>query len=65
VRGVVTEFDEARGLGVVVTDDGEALGFHCLAIADGSRTIAVGTRVDASRRAGRLGRDEADSVTPA
>lgn len=62
MRGVVAEFDEARGLGVVVTDTGEALGFHCVEIADGSRTIPVGAPVEASRAAGRLGRDEATAV---
>ncbi len=64
MRGVVAEFDAARGLGVIVTDDGESLAFHCVAIADGSRSIAVGTRVEAARSVGRLGRDEAVAVTP-
>jgi cold shock CspA family protein len=63
VHGVVTEFDEARGLGLMVTDDGESLSFHCVAIADGTRSIAVGSRVAAVRAAGRRGRDEAASVT--
>ena len=36
------DFD-AAGLGVVRGDDGTAYPFHCTQIADGSRTIAVGT----------------------
>jgi len=44
-RGVVREFDEAVGLGVVAGDDGVDHGFHCVEIADGSRTIAPGTVV--------------------
>ena len=43
--GRVTEFDEDRGLGTVVDSSGRALAFHCTAIADGTRRIAVGTAV--------------------
>jgi CspA family cold shock protein len=43
--GVVSEFDEAAGLGTVTGDDGAVYGFHCTQIADGTRTIEVGTRV--------------------
>ncbi|HET6875255.1 MAG TPA: hypothetical protein VFH70_10775 [Acidimicrobiales bacterium] len=39
--------------------------FHCTQIAGGSRSIEVGTPVSFSVRAGRLGRWEAVSVTPA
>jgi hypothetical protein len=38
--------------------------FHCTAIADGSRTIEVGTFVTFDVVAGRLGRWEASAVTP-
>ncbi|HEV2428215.1 MAG TPA: hypothetical protein VGS61_08350 [Acidimicrobiales bacterium] len=63
MRGVVVEFDEARGLGRVSLDGGETLGFHCLSLSDGSRTIAVGARVRVGRAVGRLGRDEAIDIT--
>jgi cold shock CspA family protein len=59
--GIVTAFDERVGLGVVVTDDGSALAFHCVAIADGSRTIAVGRTVTIDVVA-RLGRWEAHRI---
>ena len=42
-QGTVVEFDDPRGLGVVRADDGFDYPFHCTAIADGSRTITVGT----------------------
>ena len=63
-RGVAA-FDEARGLGTIAADDGTELLFHCTAIADGTRTIAVGRPVRFVVVAGRLGRWEAaDIVTP-
>lgn len=44
--GVVVEFDERVGLGVVEpSGGGERLPFHCTQIADGSRSIPVGTDV--------------------
>lgn len=43
--GTVESFDEARGLGVVRDADGDARPFHCTEIADGSRSIAVGSPV--------------------
>jgi cold shock CspA family protein len=57
--GTVTAFDDVRGLGEVTDDDGTVLPFHCTAIADGSRTILVGTEVRFSVRPGPLGRWEA------
>jgi cold shock CspA family protein len=63
-QGKVTRFDEERGLGRVVTDDGRSLPFHCAAIADGTRTIQVGTRVAFSVVAGHLGRWEANALAP-
>ena len=62
--GVVEAFDEARGLGVIAGDDGEQLGFHCVQIADGSRTIPAGSAVRYRRIAGHLGRYEAADITP-
>jgi cold shock CspA family protein len=62
--GAVTEFDEPAGLGVVTAGDGVAYPFHCTEIADGTRTIAVGTEVQFELLA-RLGRWEAGSIRPA
>lgn len=44
-RGAVTSFDAAVGLGVVTTADGEDFSFHCIEIADGTRSIDVGAAV--------------------
>jgi CspA family cold shock protein len=63
-RGRVTEFDEAAGLGVVSDEAGTTYPFHCTEIADGSRTIEVGTPVVFGLLA-RLGRWEAGSIAPA
>ena len=41
--GVVTAFDEPRGLGTIDAD-GTAYPFHCTALLDGTRTVAVGRR---------------------
>ena len=62
--GRVSGFDEARGLGTVADDAGREWPFHCTAVADGSRTIAVGTSVAFTVAPGHLGRDEAREVTP-
>ncbi|HWC40056.1 MAG TPA: cold shock domain-containing protein [Acidimicrobiales bacterium] len=62
VTGRVATFDERRGLGTVVSDDGRSLPFHCTAIADGSRTIDVGARVTFSVVAGHLGQWEATGL---
>ena len=45
MHGAVREFDEEKGLGVVVAPDGQAFPFHCIEIADGTRTIDVGATV--------------------
>ena len=45
MTGTVTAFDEASGLGTIESIDGTILSFHCVEIADGSRSIAVGTSV--------------------
>lgn len=60
--GVVATFDEARGLGVVRADDGRDLPFHCTAIADGTRAVEVGRRVEFAVVAGLLGRWEASHI---
>ena len=43
--GTVTAFDDDRGLGEITADGGDVHHFHCTGIADGSRTIEVGTVV--------------------
>jgi cold shock CspA family protein len=60
-RGSVTEFDESRGLGEIVDDDGNAFAFHCVEIADGTRSIAIGTPVRFDVLA-KLGRYEAARI---
>jgi cold shock CspA family protein len=62
-RGVVAEFDEARGTGCVKDEDGRGWFFHCTQIADGTRTIAVGAPVSFEVRPGHLGRWEAAAIT--
>jgi CspA family cold shock protein len=61
-RGVVVSFDDPRGLGVVRRDDGTEYPFHCTALADGTRTVAVGSAVTFGVVAGRAGRWEASSI---
>lgn len=63
LRGTVTAFDEHVGLGTVTADDGADYLFHCVEIADGSRTIPVGTPVTFERLA-KLGRYEAAGLRP-
>lgn len=61
-HGTVVAFDREVGLGEVRADDGDTLPFHCIEIADGSRDIAVGTRV-VFGLIGKLGRFEAAGLT--
>jgi cold shock CspA family protein len=60
-RGQVSEFDEYVGLGEVEDADGRRFLFHCVEIADGSRTIEVGTAVEFDLRV-KFGRDEASQL---
>ena len=62
--GTVIEFDEGRGIGTIRCGAERLVAFHCTAISDGSRSIAVGTMVTVHIRAARLGLLEADSVWP-
>ncbi len=67
-RGVVGAFDEASGLGAIIVSVGEGaddaeVAFHCIGIADGSRTIAVGAPVTFALLA-KLGRYEATDIRP-
>ncbi|MFK7920266.1 MAG: hypothetical protein AB8G14_19495 [Ilumatobacter sp.] len=45
LRGTVVSFDAAVGLGEIESISGERHLFHCIEIADGSRSIDVGTEV--------------------
>lgn len=60
-RGVVTAFDEQSGLGEIGSVDGAMYAFHCIEIADGSRSIAVGADVSFDLLA-KLGRWEAANI---
>lgn len=62
--GIVRSFDEHRGLGTIVGDDGSEYPFHCTAIEDGTRTIDEGAEVRFVVVAGRLGRWEAAGIGP-
>jgi cold shock CspA family protein len=62
--GVIVSFDDARGDGLLQSTGGASFYFHCVTIADGSRTIEVGTNVRAVRHVGRLGHDEVIEVRP-
>lgn len=61
-EGTVAEFDEHRGLGLVVAADGARYPFHCTRIADGSRAIPVGVAVRFDVVPGPLGRWEAGAI---
>ena len=60
--GVVREFDEQRGIGVLVSDDGATYPFHCTRIVGGDRTIPVGAAVEFDIAAGLRGRWEAVAI---
>jgi cold shock CspA family protein len=62
LRGRVTAFDERRGVGEIESDDGRAFAFHATAIANGSRKIAVGARVEFEVEPGLPGRWEAARI---
>ncbi len=62
-RGTVVEFDETVGLGTIVSGDGAEYPFHCIEIADGSRTIDIGADVSFDLLA-KLGRWEAANIRP-
>ena len=61
--GAVTQFDDFIGLGEITDDRARIWPFHCVSIADGTRTIAVGTKVSFTP-AFRVARSEAVSITP-
>ncbi|CAN5783897.1 MAG: cold shock domain-containing protein [Ilumatobacteraceae bacterium] len=61
--GNVVEFDDHVGLGQVEAEDGTRYLFHCVEIADGGRTIEVGTRVEFDLMV-KLGSPEASALRP-
>ncbi len=61
--GVVSDFDDDRGLGEI-TADGIVYPFHCVSVADGSRTIAPGVAVSFFVLH-KLGRHEAAGIRQA
>jgi|HubBroStandDraft_2_1064218.scaffolds.fasta_scaffold2139919_2 cold shock CspA family protein len=60
--GVVSTFEDERGLGTLIGADGARFDFHCTAIADGTRSIDVGQPVLFLVRPGHRGRLEARSI---
>lgn len=65
VTGVVEEWDDPRGVGIVRADDGRVLDLQCTHIADGSRTTSVGTRVTTVATPGHHGHWQATQVAVA
>jgi hypothetical protein len=63
VAGVIESFDDRRGDGVLLSDDGERFYFHCVSIANGTRHIEPRVRAQGHRRVGHVGRDEVLDVT--
>ena len=59
--GIVATFDEPRGLGTIDAD-GTTYPFHCTALLDGSRTVAVGAKVAFEVRPAGMGRWEATRI---
>jgi cold shock CspA family protein len=43
--GMVASFNDEKGYGEIVADDNRSYFFHCTQLADGTRTIPVGTPV--------------------
>ena len=58
---MVSAFDESVGLGTIAGDDCVEYPFHCIEIADGTRTIELGTDVTFDLLA-KLGRWEASNL---
>jgi cold shock CspA family protein len=63
--GIVTIWDDPRGIGQISRDDGAEFGFHCTAMADGTRSTEVGRRVVFLLKPGPLGLYEATQIVAA
>ncbi len=61
MEGLVTTFDHHRGLGSIRGDQRD-FPFHCTALLDGSREVAVGAAVAFALRPGGQGRWEATEI---
>ena len=61
LTGIVTAFNAAHGLGEITDTSSVVWPFHCVSIADGSRTIEVGRTV-VFRTGFRVARPEAVSI---
>ena len=61
LTGTVTSFNDAHGLGEITDSTSVVWPFHCVSIADGSRTIEVGQAV-MFRNGFRVARPEAVSI---
>jgi cold shock CspA family protein len=61
LTGTVTAFNDAHGLGEITDSASVEWPFHCVSIADGSRTIDVGQSVK-FRTGFRVARPEAVSI---
>jgi cold shock CspA family protein len=62
ISGTVTQFDDRQGLGAITAIDGRDYLFHCIEIADGTRTIDVGQAVR-FQPLPKFGRFQAGTVT--
>jgi cold shock CspA family protein len=63
--GAIATFDDHEGAGTVTDPaSGDAWWFHCTRIADGGRTIAVGTQVTYRVEPGPTGLEAVD-IAPA
>ncbi len=63
LSGIVTAFNDAHGLGEITDTASVVWPFHCVSIADGSRTIEVGRAV-MFRTGFRVARPEAVAIRP-
>lgn len=59
--GRVITFDEHVGLGIIESND-EKIPFHCVNIADGTRTINLGAEVTFEKFMHPQGREEATNI---
>jgi cold shock CspA family protein len=60
--GTVTAFDAGRGHGAIALDAGGVVEFHATQLADGSRSVEVGRRVECRVVPWHRGRLEAAAI---